>query len=372
VQRLLHMKRLLGGVAGRRRQIQIALVALLLLVGVIALTVVVPPNLIDSQEIKDAEKRLAAENELRATLVGIMGGLAVLAGSVVAYLNLRETQRQNRRLIEVQMRGQVTDRFTNAIDQLGQQRNDKLDVRIGAIYALEQIARDSPELHVPVMEILTAFLREHSVSARGRSELPQAPDGTDSARRFRADLQAALTVIGRRTRNQRALEPDRLDLADAELPRARLAEAHLEHADLSGANLHGANLQEANLEGASLRGVNLMDANLRRANLRGASLWGADIHGARLWDADLEGATLVEADLRGADLGHANLGRANVERANLQGANLEGANLQEAYLGGANLRNTYLGGANLKDADLSNAHLDGADMTDPETDKSML
>ena len=40
--------------------------------------------------------------------------------------------------------GQVTDRYTKAIEQLG---SDKLDVRIGGIYALERVARDSAKDH---------------------------------------------------------------------------------------------------------------------------------------------------------------------------------------------------------------------------------
>jgi hypothetical protein len=55
--------------------------------------------------------------------------------------------------------GQVTDRYTKAIEQLGA---DKLDVRIGGIYALERVARDSARDHPTVMEVLTAFIREHS------------------------------------------------------------------------------------------------------------------------------------------------------------------------------------------------------------------
>ena len=49
--------------------------------------------------------------------------------------------------------------FTKAIEQLG---SDKLDVRIGAIFALERVARDSPKHHAAVMEVLAAFIREHS------------------------------------------------------------------------------------------------------------------------------------------------------------------------------------------------------------------
>ena len=54
--------------------------------------------------------------------------------------------------------GQVTDRYTRAIEQLG---SDQLDVRIGGIYALERVARDSARDHATVMEVLTAFVREH-------------------------------------------------------------------------------------------------------------------------------------------------------------------------------------------------------------------
>jgi hypothetical protein len=44
----------------------------------------------------------------------------------------------------------------------GDRELDKVDIRLGAIYALEQIARDSPDLHWPIVEILTAFIREHT------------------------------------------------------------------------------------------------------------------------------------------------------------------------------------------------------------------
>ena len=65
----------------------------------------------------------------------------------------------SRRTLELTEQGQVTDRYTKAIEQLG---SDKLDVRIGGIYALERVARDSFTDHPTVMEVLTAFIREHS------------------------------------------------------------------------------------------------------------------------------------------------------------------------------------------------------------------
>jgi hypothetical protein len=59
----------------------------------------------------------------------------------------------SRRTFELTEQGQVTDRYTKAIEQLG---SNTIDVTIGGIYALERIARDSPRDHPTVMEVLAA------------------------------------------------------------------------------------------------------------------------------------------------------------------------------------------------------------------------
>lgn len=51
--------------------------------------------------------------------------------------------------------GQITERFTRAVDQLG---NDKLEIRLGGIHALERIADESNRDYWPIMEILTAYI----------------------------------------------------------------------------------------------------------------------------------------------------------------------------------------------------------------------
>ncbi len=53
----------------------------------------------------------------------------------------------------------MTDRYTKAIEQLG---SDKLDVRLGGVYALERVARDSARGDPAVMEVVAVFIREHS------------------------------------------------------------------------------------------------------------------------------------------------------------------------------------------------------------------
>ena len=156
--------------------------------------------------------------------------------------------------------GQVTDRYTKAIEQLG---SDKLDVRIGGIYALERVSRDSARDHPTVMDVLCAFIREHS-----REEWPPPdPGGNSSDRTTRPDVQAAVTVVGRRDL-RRDIRP--VNLSGANLTGADLAYAHLAKAWLTGAILPGAILLDADLSKAGLGGADLVGAILPGANLAGA------------------------------------------------------------------------------------------------------
>jgi uncharacterized protein YjbI with pentapeptide repeats len=200
--------------------------------------------------------------------------LAFLAG-VVASIGAVYTART----FGLSRSAQMTERFTHAIDQLG---NEEADVRIGSIYALERIARDSPRDHQAVMEVLTAFIRDR---VRDSSK-PTIPP----------DVQAALTVVGRR---QHTNDPAgfRINLEGADLRYANLARARLERAVLNGAQLQGAVLAEAFLT----------ETWLIEAYLEGASLIGAHMRDAKLGNARLERAVLYEADLSGARLSGAHL-----------------------------------------------------------------
>jgi hypothetical protein len=268
----------------------VGIVGGLLLVAVLLAVIVFVPQLAIDPHGLSRPDWLKAVQDLRTSILQGLAGLAVLFGAVVAALNLRETSRQNRAVLEVQRRGQTTERFTRAIDQLGQQGPEKLDVRIGAVYALEQIARDSAELHWPIMEVLTAYLREH---APVEASADTAVDDS-GPKRLPADHQSIATVIGRRRRQQDP-EGERLDLHWTDLSRVRWTWAHLEGANLMGAHLEGANLFGAHLEKALLQGAHLEAADLKGARLVSAALDGAHLEGADLWGTSLEGASLSGA-----------------------------------------------------------------------------
>ncbi|HEX2222715.1 MAG TPA: pentapeptide repeat-containing protein, partial [Thermoanaerobaculia bacterium] len=159
--------------------------------------------------------------------------------------------------------GHITDRLTKALEQLGS--NDEA-VRLGAIYALERIAADSRCDHWPIMETLTAYVRARAPwPPMVGAEPPAAEGASPTARIPPTDVQAVLTVIGRRRRGYDA-EGRRLDLRRTDLRRTSLRGADLEGADLGGAHLEWADLREA---------------RLKRAELSDASLEGADLTGAK-------------------------------------------------------------------------------------------
>jgi hypothetical protein len=217
------------------------------------------------------------ESDTRTTLVQTVGGLALFIGLYFTAKSWRTTQE-----------GQITDRFTKAINQLGEAGPEKLAIRLGGIYALERIARDSERDHWPIMEVLTAYVREKALRPPKNAQ-PLADDLSPMAPRLAeddqspwssaTDIRAILTVLKRRTWTFEK-EEQVLDLSEADLPVADLRGAHLEKArllgaHLEGADLHGAHLKEANLTRATLKSANLMMADLQKATLEGANLIGA-------------------------------------------------------------------------------------------------
>ncbi|MFB4318787.1 pentapeptide repeat-containing protein [Actinomadura sp. 21ATH] len=263
-------------------------------------------------------------------------------GAVVVAISLLYTARSYR----LSHRGQVTDRFTKALERLS---STDLDARLGGIHALAHVAGDSRPHHDDVVEVLEAFIRRRAPQARPEEDGPTLSRRPPLPERPDSDVQAALTALGRRPPRP---ERRRVDLSALHLTTARLADLDFNHMDLQRANLGGADLSGADLRGAVLERANLRDADLRGAVLERANLRHADLRGAVLEDADLRHAGLWFADLRGADL----------RRAGLWFANLRGANLQRAKLRGANLRYADLQQVNLRAADLRFADLRAADL----------
>jgi len=239
-----------------------------------------------------------------------------------------------------------------------------LEVRIGAIYALERIAQDSDRDHVQIMEILCAYIRQNApkelaVAFRPEWQKAFAADWNDpdverpifgGIRKWakaldkpRDDVQVALRVIGRRTPAQIKSEGQKDSDGKWQGFKLDLRNTCLQNADMASLDFNNALLDGARLQGADLEGAQLQGANLDEAQLQGAVLFRAQLQGADLEGAQLQGAYFGAAQLQGA---------------NLRGARLQGAVLDEAQMDDAtSLSAVSLRGAALREVDYTNVNL---------------
>jgi uncharacterized protein YjbI with pentapeptide repeats len=331
------------------------------------------PKPADPEKIAALEKsRIDAENATRTWLVQGAVGIFAAATAFVAWLNYQATQEK-----------QAAERFSKSVEQLG---SDNIHVRLGGIYALEQIAKDAEEKYYwQVMETLTGYVREKSPylpKAEKKSisfiqaAIEQAERGDSTNQKdiplLPLDIQAAMTVIARRNYSYgHRLEPHQLNLRAVDLRRLELPpNAQLRSADLSGANLQQADLAQTNLQRANLSGANLQQANLIGANLKHTTLWAANLQHAKLLTANLQQAELQQANLQWAELQRSNLQQANLQQANLQRAELQQAELQRANLGLANLKHARLWSVNLREANLEGANLQQASLIEADLQRA--
>lgn len=270
--------------------------------------VVLPGLLIHPHPDLLVKDRLVAENGVRT--VGI-GALVALGGAATVIYGART--------YSLGRQGHITGRYSSALELLSSPR---LEIRLGGIYALERLLRDSETDHPVIVELLAAYVREHSrttlqdegfyngggASSPVTSASPlfvATRDGTVAPRDVKvrvtaADVVAAVAVLARR--------PPHAEVGSVDLRRAVLPNMDMraQQVDLTGAILWQADLRRLLLPpNAQLCGTRLERADLRRAgflsvNLRGAALEGANLTEATLHYSDLRGARLTDARLDGA------------------------------------------------------------------------
>jgi hypothetical protein len=283
-----------------------------------------------NDELTTAE-RLKAENDVRATLIQGLGGAALLAG---LYFTARTFQ--------VNREAQATERFTRAIDQLG---NEKADVRLGGIYALERIAQGSKADYRPIMEVLATFVREHA-RWRPTPEDAKRPGVwmtyTEDHRVWvpdpRPDVQAALSVLARRNREHDA-PGHQFDFSDLDLRGHEFGGAHFEGARFRGSHLEGASLRGAHLEGAYFDGTHLDFARLDDAHLDGAFFNYAHLEDTTLNGAHLDGVTIQLGTLKRIHFGAHPLGDVRLSNVDLGESGLTIFHLEGARI---NINNVVL------------------------------
>lgn len=256
----------------------------------------------------------------------------VIGGVWALRLTVRRINVADRRA-ETARKSLLYDRYQRSSEMLG---GRLLAVRLGGIYALQQLATEHPDPFLPlIVRQYCAFVRHPFEGKDGKAGGGRrAPAGEPET--LCEDVRAAMEVIvalGGDPKTRKKVTGLSLDLSGANLSEASLSGADLSgailsHANLFLANLSGANLSDANLFRAAVSRTILSHANLSRALLVGANLSGSNLSGANLSGAHLSGVDLSGAELCGAILSGADLAEANLSGTDLSGAMLSGAETQ--------------------------------------------
>jgi uncharacterized protein YjbI with pentapeptide repeats len=376
-----------------------------------------------------------------------LAGLTATLGAVIALPFTLIKRLHSARQTDATEEGLITDRINTAVLGLGLEKTVKrpvcdakgdpiikdgtavieeitapnIEVRVGAILALERLAKNNLGFHVQIMQILCTYIRANA-PAKGaapvrdfplKAEEQDGPWGDDQIDRLNAwrthmtqalanatpreDITTAMQVIGRRTARQREIEAEsgkggkgdafafdipcpeppqppedfaayeqRLDAWKQPLDayqgyRLDLRHTNLQKLDMSGLNFAGARFDAAQMQGGNLFRARMQGARLSRAQMQGAWLSGAQMQGAWLEGAQMQGALLNAAQMQGAWLNAAQMKGAWLTSAQMQGALLEEAQMQGALLDGAQMQGARLN-AVLMDAttSLTAARLRGA------------
>ncbi|MFC8429230.1 pentapeptide repeat-containing protein [Streptomyces sp. NPDC057253] len=287
------------------------------------------PWWIDGEHLSEKDLRSGSATLVTGFRTAVVQLLVVL-GASIALIFTAFNYRLSRR-------GQVTDRFTKALERLG---SSELYVRLGGVLALEQIVQDAPDQAANAARVLNAFIRQRAPRRPSLDGAPHLPRGERIAALRRAarrkavvqptpeerlpfppdaDVQYALAALSR-SASRRNLD------VDINLGQLHLAGADLSHGDIRGINFGDADMEMADFQDAVADRAAFGWVNLRAARLSGASLRGASLRAADIWRGEFVGADLTDADLVSAMLDSAFMERAILTRARIGGADFENAN----------------------------------------------
>jgi Pentapeptide repeats (9 copies) len=269
---------------------------LVLLVLLVLVVVVLPPRFTAHRTFDKDHEELKAQNDVRTTLLQGLGAMLVLTGAAigasVAYRGVQETRRQiaqtaadNQEQFTLTRQGQVTDRYTKAVEQLG---HLKAPVRLGALYSLEHLAQDNPNYRQTIVDVVCAYLRmpytlpaqpepdaaqvqEMAPPANGQDRAPHSAPGRDPAQEELQVRQTAQRLLADHLRRPRgAPQDDQLRPSSPRLP------------FWPGISL---DLTGATLIDFGFARVSVINARFGRATFQGEAVFrGANFQGSAVFD----------------------------------------------------------------------------------------
>ncbi len=267
-------------------------------------------------------------------LVGLFGGVfAVWRGLIAA-----EQTKVARQQFERSQDRDYADLFTKAVEQLGTTREVReydeearrevyrlepnIEVRLGAIYALERISQNSERDYISVMETLCAYIRENAPAQRCEEYNSTDRNLIDRILALDlppSDIHGSLKVIGRR--NYKSGYDRVINLSSV-----NIRNANVKNIKLSKAILNGIHMQEGSFLNADFNQSSLFMAKMNNCYLEKSSF-----NDAMMRETELSGAIISSCDFSNADLTKSNLSNTRLNLSKFDYSNISESDLSEAH-----------------------------------------
>jgi uncharacterized protein YjbI with pentapeptide repeats len=316
------------------------------------------PNIVEFLFPDGADTTNSPNFEIMKFSAYIIGGILLVWQIYLTNLRTKaaeSTAKASHKNLMILEKGQVQERFKNAITHLGSENEA---VNLGAVYTLHHIAKDCSELRKSVFDILCSYIRE-TTSKQTYQDL-----GKTSIK-----IQSILNLLFI-DKDERSIYMDfKANLQDAWLVKSHLSDAIILQAQMKGVNLSTANCSRINLKGSDLSGANLNKINLKfanlqmaildRTNLQQANLEYSIVNKAKIRRSNLHLATLDRSHFLDADFALSGLQGITCKEARLQGANFYLCDLEVSKFCNANLAGARFRRCSLQGSDFDNAKLQG-------------
>jgi len=290
---------------------------------------------------------LSLENDYRSTLAQIVGGLIVLLGLFFTTNEFFNT----RRAMDIERRSKESERFTRAIELLG---NNEILKQTGGAFALESIAETDPDdYRWATVNVFAAFIKTNR-SASGTGSPTVDPSVAPTPSNLASPTPGPSVSPGTTPTATPQLASSPTPLAVRPMSNASR--------DLIQEMLSFIGKDEKNPSPDIPLNLSLTD--LRNFDMRGGHFEFVNFRGLSGFAIDFTGAYLKRADFQHSDQPYnvSNLKCGKFNAADLDGARFNGANLQGVRFNKAKLsKNTTF-----DQADLTGANFQGTDLSQVE------
>lgn len=252
-------------------------------------------------------------DDTRKTLAQIIGGIFFALGLIITFYTFQLTKER-----------QLAERYFEAIRLLSPEKN--MFTRVGVLYDLENISKDSEKLHPAIVNYSTLFIGEQSKVVRKDNEQRLFRLKEEECRRLKettsAECQPIIVlpqevcafigaeqfmdiIVAARIVHKRDLKTMSSDYVP-DLRHGLFNQVDFEGGQLAGANFENACLDKADFSGSILTGAIFRETSVADANFKGANLKNTDLTGMinltaeQIAVASIDEKTIVRPELEPA------------------------------------------------------------------------